>query len=123
MEIFGEAEKVLDLGHSEGWHDGTVLYKVTPPVTIMNGELKTTEYVIVAVAPETGDHGQPETKCFAANSDNTCHVLSVELSSSTSTSKSGYCFSSKDDTQAAILSSSFRAGTNTDAGGKFDGMG
>lgn len=52
---------------TRGFYSGSALYKVEPPATWNDrGFLTSTAWVIVAVSPEAVDHGQPETKCFAA---------------------------------------------------------
>lgn len=52
------------------WHKGSALYRVDPPVEVnYGGFLDETAYVIVAVTPETVDHGRKETTIFAACED------------------------------------------------------
>lgn len=65
------AFKVRDLGPKLGWHDGSALYKVSPPFEVRDrdGAITETKYVIAAYSPMASDHGLPETTLFFGQRD------------------------------------------------------
>lgn len=68
MKYYGKAVKVKNL--RKNWYEGSALYKVVPPVEVVDcGFLTETSFVICAETPCAVDHGKPETALFAARAN------------------------------------------------------